>query len=417
MKFSAKQSDLSRALEPVMMVSSTASEKEFAFVGEITLSASEAGLVGTAYNGKAAVESLMNDDSYSFSSGGNAVTVKTDDFRNTLASFSPDEVLDISVDENQISFSPQTDADQVQSLPVNVRSIEMPKFAEQFTKQVVVKRDKLLHAVNKVCDAVGNLKFQPQFFYWIARFYPDRIRTVAGDGSRFIIYDVRGEDLAETKSEVSMVVHKDLNPLAKNILALKGADKVTFSEFVREGDEEGAPTQTVFQIGNVRLMLLDQDPTVKWPNEQKFLDRKNPMKITTAAAEWVFPLKGIKATYNADVHSANKIHPAKMVVDFEKKMITVESESTMKAKRKLRISDVSTNGETKLEFNCVSDYLSDMLALCSGEEFMQLEFLDDRAPVVVRYYAKEVVQDVVPPRGESYQDSCTMFFASFNKKE
>lgn len=415
MKFSAKQSDILRALEPVMMVSTTATEKEFADVGSISLDSTAKGFTGTAYNGKAAIESSLTEN-YTFGSAG-SVTVNTVDFRNTLVSFSPDEILDFEVVGTQLNISLQSDAEQLQSLPTQLRSIDMPKFAEEYTKKVVVKRDRLLHAVNKVSNAVGSLKFQAQFFYWIARFYPDRIRTVAGDGSRFIVYDVRGSGLAETDKEVSMVVHKDLNPLVQKLLALKTADMVTFAEYVRENEEPGAPTQTVFEVGTARLMLLAHDPTVKWPNEQKFLDRKNPMKITTAAAEWVFPLKGIEATYNADVVKANKIHPAKLVIDFEKKIITIEAESTMKAKRKLRIADVSTEGQATVEFNCVSEYLSDMLALTNGEEFMQLELQDNRAPLVCRYYAKEIVTENIGRDGSEIHDECTMFFASYNKKE
>ena len=419
MKFSIKQSELNRGLEPVFMVSTTAGENEFEDLGWVTIEASKDSLVASAYNGKAAIVNKITEH-YSFGEAGSPVTLNTKEFMSTVASFSPDEIIDFVITDSEAQLIPQSDSSQMQAVPFNNKVIQVPQFATTFTKQVHINRERFSKAVNKVAAAVGNLKFKPEFFYWIARFSANRIRTVAGDGSRFIIYQIEGENLVDAKGEISFVVHKDFNPIVQKLLA-KGPETITFSEYVKKNDEdtEGASTQTVFEIGSIRLMLLAHDPTTKWPNEEKFLVRQNPIKFTVDASEWVYPLNGVKATYNDDVSRANKIHFASMKMDFNKKMIVVEAESTMKSKRKVRISDVDVpEGQEDLEFSCVSDYLKDMLSLCSGEEHMQFEFVDNKAPVIVRYYAKDVVQQDRPVKDAGgFKEECTIFFASFNKKQ
>lgn len=168
MKFSIKQSELNRGLEPVVMVSTTAGANEDNNLGWITIEASQNALIASAYNGKAAIVNKITEH-YSFGEVGVPVTVNTTELMSTVSSFSPDEILDFSVTENEITISLQSDPEQIQTLPFNNNVIAVPKFATAFTKQVHLNREHFSKAVNKVASAVGSLKFKPEFFYWIAR--------------------------------------------------------------------------------------------------------------------------------------------------------------------------------------------------------------------------------------------------------
>jgi hypothetical protein len=164
------------------------------------------------------------------------------------------------------------------------------------------------------------------------------------------------------------------------------------------------------------MKIVNFDPSVEWPDENKFLQRDSKYKFTTKVGNWKNAVKGIVATNNDEFRKQNRVHHCSLSIDLQKKLIHAKTvDSSLKANRKVPIEDIGTDEELQeLNMKCVSKYFSDIVNKASDDENLQFEITDNASPVVVRYYAAVDVKDyknLVKKDNDGLQERYSVFFA------
>jgi DNA polymerase III sliding clamp (beta) subunit (PCNA family) len=416
MKFQAKLSGFLVGLQPIIVASTTGAQRDYDDACKVSLIVNGNELFAEANNGNVAVNSSLasvNGIDFKAAKDG-SVTVKANDLAAMLAGFSSDENVIFEAVGNELTVTPESDAEQKSSMPSESRAVVMPAPAAKFTKEVEVKRETLLNAMNKVLFAVGDEKYRPQFLYWVMRIRNDGFRLAAGDGSRFAVYEIEGANVVKSKDQFNIHVSKEHNAVLQKLLGVGTADSVT----IQESGTTQADAQIVVSFDALTLTLIGHDPGIKWPDENKFLNRQNPIKYTTALSDWLPVLKSVAATYNEDVRKQNQIHHCTMQFDSGKGNALVKADHYMKTTRKVKIRDAE--GEGDVSFVCLSRYMADVQKYGDAEDRIQMEFLDEKQPLVIRFFAGDKVSKAPLHKDNAAnqtREQYVMFIASVNRAQ
>jgi DNA polymerase III sliding clamp (beta) subunit (PCNA family) len=416
MKFKAKLSEFLLNLQPAITCATIGVKKEYNDGFKISLTARKDGLRVDANNGNVALSQVISTSGveYDVESEG-AVTLKATDFANSLASFCADETVQFQLEGAELVMRPLTDLEQLQSVPNDPESVEMPKVSSSYDKEVTVKREILVNALGKVLFAIGVEKFKPEFLYWVMRVRTDGFRLACGCGARFAVYDAEGQNVVKANKSFDICVSKEHYAVLQKMLSSSTEDSVSIKEFV-SGGKDSLLDQIVVSIGGTTLVLIGHDPGVKWPDENKFLARKSPFRYTTALSDWAPVVKGVTATYNEEVRKQNQKHYVNMNFDGKKNVVQVKSDHMMKSLRKVAIKDAE--GET-VDFMCLSSFISDVQKYGAADDRIQIELVDNKQPMVVRFFAGEKISDgpFSKVNGTTgLKEQYVMFIASSKKK-
>lgn len=416
MKFQVKNGEFQKELASVMVCSRTGVKSEYPDAGLITIKATSGELIRMANNGNVAMfnNGVSADLEYQSVKDG-SFTVIANDLESTLLSFAKGDTLTFESDGNSVRITTSADDEEVQILPTHKGDVAMPEIAVNFGKTVKLRRSVFQRAMDKILYAVGTEKWRPEFHYWMLRMAPKHLRAVAGDGTRFAVYEIDGENTVETDSDVNVVIHRDHKDVLQKIVAATSTDWLTIQEYARKGDSDTFGNQTIVTIDDLKMVLVGHDPRVKWPNEARYLDRKNTMKVVLCSSEWELDLKGILATNNEDIRKNNQVHYTTLTFDVTKKSVSAVTEHTMQSKRRFRLEDAQGEAQT---YKCASIYLKEMMQYAEGGN-IQFELLDEKSPAIARCYAGDGVQDTPIERVNSTaqtKEQYTMFFVPFVKK-
>jgi DNA polymerase III sliding clamp (beta) subunit (PCNA family) len=419
MKFSAKLEGLLAGLTPVMAVSETGAKHEYPDALKTSLTISKDGVKAEAHNGNAACSNIIFAQSnlnFAFVEDGVA-TVTTKNLNNVLQSFDKGETLDFELKGGEIEVRPQSDAEKLQTIPTEAREVEMPILSTKFSKTVKVNKPLLNQAIRQVMWAVGGEKMQPQWFYWTLRFRKDLVRTAAGDGGRFAIYDVTGDNLMTAKGDIDILIYKDQNPALAKVLESNDADAVEINEYIR-GDNDTVSDQIVLKMDELTLVLVGHDPGSSFPNEDKYVKRTAAFSFITDVSVWAKEFAGIKATIVKEIRDTNDVHCTAMNFDTKKKILTLKVDGPMKAVRKIPIIDLKVPADCPdvVSFSCETANLRDMVDHVDGTFQMELT-ADLTKPMIVRYWADKTVS--AGPLYRVNQSAGTkeqflVFFAAYN---
>lgn len=416
MKFSANNGELQKALETTIAAATLSVKGEHIDAFKITLRIAKDAIKAEANNGNVAITAILSGPAleYKFESEGN-ITVFADDFANVLKSFSKADILTFAMKVNSVCITTNSDAEEEQTIPVERNEVEMPVIASNFGKTVTLRRSVLQRGMEKVLFAVGFEKYRPEFHYWLLRLAPKSMRAVAGDGTRFASYDITGENIIETDKDTTVVFYREHNQVLQKVINLCTEDYVTLREYTRSNDKDSLQSQTIISLGNVTLALIGHDPRAKWPNENRYLERKNNIRLTVASDEWDMDLQGIMATRNRAVKEGNEIHNTLLSIDMKKKSVTAITEHAMQSRRRFTIEDADTDGT--LNFRCETKYLTEIMKYAAGGH-VQFEFLDEKAPAIVHMGATAKVQDAPiwndNEMGQA-KEAYVIFFVSYKK--
>jgi hypothetical protein len=422
MKFTAKNVGLLNGLQPVIGVAETGAKREYPDAFKVSLSAKSDGLVAEAHNGNVAITNVLSGQvnlDYTFGTAG-TVTVSAKDLLNTLQSFEQDEVVDVELRGTELTFVPQSDAEKLQTIPSEVRQIEMPSLASTYTKETSINKSSLTEAANKVLFAIGFEKFRPEFLYWKLHVEPKKLRVVCGDGGRFPMYEIEGDNIVTASGATTFLIFKEHNPSLLKVLSAVEGETVTIKEFVKDGDGDTASDQFVVTLGTATVVLVGHDPGIKWPDESQFTARKNVYKFVTKAADWNKEMAGAWATYNEDVRSQNAVHVTVLNFDTKKGVVTLKTDNAMKAVRKVKLLDsqIEDGQADNIEFKCVTSVLRDAIKQAEGN--IQMELLNGVKPMVVKYFAADNVSDGPLHRvnnAAGTKEQYVMAFGAYNKKK
>jgi hypothetical protein len=423
MKFTAKQSGLFNGLKPIISVANTGEKREYVDAFKVSINATKDGLIAEAHNGNVAAKSVLPASSLDYSFGVDGIiTVDSTDLSSTLSSFDKDELLSVELKGNELTFVPTSDPEKFQTSPAEVRQIEMPKAAASFDKEITLNKAALLEATKKVTFAIGFEKFRAEFLYWKLLIDGKKVRAVCGDGGRFPLYDISGDNIVIGSAKpTTFLFYKDQNPAFLKVLGMVEADTVTIQEHTRTGTATDSPSdQFAITIGPVSLTMVGHDPGVSWPDESQFLARKNVYKFVTKSSDWAKEMSGLWATYNEDVRNQNITHFTTMSFDSKKGIVTLKSDNAMKSLRKVKILDsqIDDGGSDTIDFKCVTSVLRDAIAEADGN--IQMELLNETKPMVLKYFAGDKVSDGVLNRINSTAGTTEQYiiaFGAYNKKK
>jgi DNA polymerase III sliding clamp (beta) subunit (PCNA family) len=417
MKFQAKLSGFLVGLEPAIVVATTGVKRDYDDALKVAITVKGNDLLAEANNGNVAITNsiaAVNGIEFKAVTDG-TVTVKAGDLSAMLGGFSRDDTLVFEVKGAELTVSPENDPEQGSSMPSESRCIVMPTLASSFTKEVEIKRETLTNAMKKVLFAVGEEKYRPQFEYWVLRVKNDGFRAAAGDGGRFSVYEIEGANVVKSKNEFELAVSKSHNQVLQKLLDGGTADSI----LIREAGTDPSTAQIVVSFDTITMMLIGHDPGIKWPDENKFLNRQNPIKFTTALTDWDPPLKSVAATLNEPVRQQNQIHHCSMQFDTAKGNVLVKADHFMKTTRKVKIRDAVGDGGD-FAFFCISKYMAEAYKYGDPGDRIQMEFVDDKAPVVVRFFAGDKVSNAPlykVDQTKNTREQHTMFIASLNRTQ
>ena len=405
MKFTAKLSGLMSGLQPVIAVSQVGVKSEYPDEGKLSIKVTSNGILAEAHNGNVAINSLMSDQTdLDFVYGGSDgnITVDSKDLAATLASFDKGEILNVTLNGTELTFVPQSDPEKLQTIPSEMREIEMPMVATAFSKETKINKAALIEATDRTLFAIGFEKFREAFFYWKLILSPKKMRLVCGDGGRFPIYDIEGDNLSDATSDTVYLIYKDQNPAFIKVLKMVDSDTITIKEYNRDNDASQVGDQFVIVMGSVSLVLIGHNPSVQWPDESQFTARRNSFKFVTRAADWKKEMSGILATYNEAVRSINKVHTTLLTFDSKKNIITLKAENAMRSVRKVKMldSEIDQDQPDTVEFKVESTVLRDALDQADGNVQMELfpgnkpdkgETMRCTKPMICKYFAADKV--------------------------
>lgn len=395
MKFKCQVGGLISAVKPMHAVATKGIMKDYPTSNLITFVADDSLSIiadGGYVSGCNTVTASANNMDYECVVNG-TVTVNANDLFSAMASFLPNEMIDVELhainDGAELILRSQTDVDEMQTLPTLTNSCSFGKAVSKKDVKASIKMNKqhFIHYANKVSFAHGDQQQFKQFKFWLLRsFNNNSLRFVAGTGQIFAVVDLEGKNISSCDHEASIMFPNEQTPVMLSVLNESKNDTISL---------EMHENFVYVDANTIKLKISNLDPSIKWPDENKFLQRNSTLSFTTKVGNWKTAVKGINATNNDEFRKQNKVHHCSLSIDLNKKIIQAKTtDSTLKSNRKVAIEDIGTNEEIKeMNVRCVSSYFNDIVSKASDEENLQFELTDASSPIVVRYYADSVVGD------------------------
>jgi len=394
MKFKAQAGGLLAGIKPLLAVATKGTQDDYPQVNLITLTAVMNAVHGVADGGLVKIINEIGNDNYNLDyvcEEDGVATVNASDFYGSLDSFPSSSMLTVKIDNTAggRSLVISDDNEDSQSLPVHDNHCEysVPD-PDKKSKGVSIslRKDMFISYANKIAFAQGEMEQFKQYTYWVMRAIgTDHLRFAAGSGNRFAIVDLEGSNLNNSKNNASILFP---NEQSKALLSVLGGLKC--EDIVIESQS----SFITIACGKTRICILNVDPSVSWPDENKLLERASKFMFTTKVGNWKGAIKGIVATNNEEQRKQNQVHGCSLSVDLTKKVIQAKADAVMKSSRKIAIEDFASN-EVEREFDvlCTSVYLNEILSKSGDDTYLQFEVNDANSPVVVRFYSSQNVGD------------------------
>jgi hypothetical protein len=235
------------------------------------------------------------------------------------------------------------------------------------------------------------------------------------------MYEIEGDNIVEASKPTTLLIYKDHNQALLKALSLVDGEKVEIKEFANSKNADGVSDQFVLTAGTATIFLVGHDPRTAWPDENIFLKRKNKYRFVTRSAEWVKEMAGVWATNNEDIRKQNITHVTVLSFDTKKGVLTMKTDNTMKAVRKVKILDsfVDSGCPETVEFKCETSVLRDAILKADGAN-LQMELDEPTKPMILKYYAGDQLADGPLYRLNSAagtKEQYFQFFTAYNKKK
>ena len=376
MKFTINAGEFARALKPSLEIATKNTKKEFNAANKITIDANEDGIIFSAYGGTASIVSNISDKyfgdiNYKCVEEGSA-TVDAVIMMDSLLVFSSSDV-NVSFSSGQLIISLIDDEDIVQPVTTFDESVNVPKVAENFIKEVIINREILIEGINKVSFAIAFEERQRNYMCLILESSKNKFRFAAGSNSRFAISDTKGENIGN-KSKTQIIFPK-YNISNINKILYDASDKNIIIKYAEADVKDGSPEQIVleFSESGINLCIFAIDPSIKYPNLDAIINFDYPNKIYCDIKDWNMTVAGISATMHID---SDIIHNTEVTANTEKEFLKVETKTLLKAKNKVKFTDdkkCMTNNPAPW-FRCNSLYLKEMVSKANKDGEIAIYF-------------------------------------------
>jgi DNA polymerase III sliding clamp (beta) subunit (PCNA family) len=410
LSFKINVKGLLAGIQPAVTVSTTNVVKGYAAVGHISLEATPECLFANANSGRMSVRNPIHYittscTDYEFKSAGVAA-VRAADLITVLQSFDRDEVLLVetgdapkealpenATEEERLSWSlltgdelrlrPQSDPEQVQTLPVLTVKIETLSATEKPSQQVQLSRPVFCRALSRVLFAGGTELRREKFTYWMLRSDRGKSRFVATSGQRLAQEDVKAEHMTTSTARQSFMIPVEPSQTLLKVLGDNNNPHVDVRHYGRK---------ICFEAGSLQVVVTGLNPNLNWIDEDKYVIRNNRYLFTVPVVELDMAVKGMLATQSEETKKREPVLAANLTFDTEKKTVTFSSDKkTKKALRKIRIADsyVADDNPPVISFRCAVSYLAEVVKYADKNQYVQMELVTKDLPMVVRFYGGE----------------------------
>ena len=427
MQFIAKMSGFSSIINVVAEAATKCIDKSYDGSGKITLTAGKSDMLATAFGGRVGIRTSISDATvdnidYECETPGE-VTVSATGLLGALARFSTDEHLRFLIqksdkDTMELYISKQNDAEQYQTLPCLDTPVKLPTQATTYIKEATIDRTSFIYGFEKISFALGFETDKHTYSYWVMRTNKSNMRLVSGNGGSFACIDLSSPNMINATPEItSFVFHKDHSPVVIKILSMLKDEKAIIKE--SDPTSKDASYQTTITSGPCEIIIMGADPNLSWPDENKLFGANYNYKIITKMADWDETGRGVKGAFDEELRRERKIQVAKLYIDLDKNLITVDTVDMMKTKCKISVIDHAKDDKVDSywkdgkmpEFSCASPYLRDISEHGSGDGNIQMEFIAPNKPVLVRYHAGD---KVLSPESIKKENSTTGISETFS---
>lgn len=424
MKFDISVSKFMESLIPVIDVATKNTVKDFESASMISINAYQDELVLIAHGGNACIQASLTNGkidnlNYDCEEEGETI-VEGKKLMTTLVSFPPQKLISVSINPNSASSDEESDKvlgemeivcddTEMQSLPICKNEVNMPNISKDISTEIEVNREIFISGMHKVNFAVAIEASRTKYRCQVFDALKDGVKFIAGNGARFAIDEVEGCNLATVKSGSNRVIFPKMNiSNIINCLKTSSAEKIVikYGEATNENSE-----QIVLEFDDTVLVILGIDAALKdkYPDVNKILAHQHPFQFDIDIKEWVYPTKGIRATYSEEVKADCLIHNASIEVDAKKNKFIVKTDTNMKSKRTVQVETLKSEGDGKVKLLCNSMFLAEMVNQGYDSGDMKMRLIDNDAPIVVDY---PEIQDGIRNTIEKY----SIFFATAKKK-
>jgi hypothetical protein len=319
-----------------------------------------------------------------------------------------------------------SDEEEFQTVPASSESINFPRSYDSVYNEVKLQKDAFIKAINKIFFAVGFETQREKFLYWALRIRKNKIRTVAGTGGRFAIYELEGSGVASSQKDCDILFLKNHTPVMLSLLKTADSKEIT----IKQSDPSDQSYQISIETGDFTFNLVGMNPNIQWVDEDKFLSIDYDYKVVTTIADWESVSKGISATYSDLIKKEDRIPPVKIEVDFKKNTILAVVDDLLKSRRKIKILDSKIKDDSTFTFDVCSPYINEIAERTDDPDgFVQLYFAEvenansmnraKKRPIVVSYYSsgevKGSVADVEHEMPSGQKERYTIFFATLSE--
>jgi len=410
MEFTAKAQELGKGLTPAVDIATKGIVPDAPMVFRVTLQAGKKDLKATAHGGRLALRIAIDNHSvedldYDCKAEGSA-TVHAQHLADAVNSFPATEDLKVKANKAELKISLASNPDEFQTAPIYDEVVKMPKMATDFDKEITIKRDVFLRGKDRVFFAVGSSDDRETFVYWAFRSEKNYARFVAGTGARFAVLDIKGKSFIETSGKNEILFPKEQTDVMASILKKADADKIVLKQAKRAKD---TPDQIVIECGDVCMILVAFDPTIKYIDENKLLNAKKEICVTTSVEDWKYATKGMAATYTEEFRKQHTVYTASLDIDLKNRDMVLKTNTPLKANRHIPIKNVvEKNGSVDtLTLRCIGPFLGEIPKYSAQKGEVDFLLNDPNQPVFIRH-----AED--PNSMQGLTESFMTFFALLN---
>jgi len=374
--------------------------KDFYGTDKINIDCKNDKIILSSFGGRVGLYNSLDNKNNSFLNfifeAEGSATVSAKDLVGVLQSFHSNETLCIelrsSSGSKEVYFSMESDAEQYQTLPCYDRKIALPQKTDDFSKVVTIHKDLLLKGMKKVLYAIGFEKDRREFMIWYMTIWKNKVRFSSGSGARHAMYEVEGDSVVSSDPvETKIIIPKEYITILSKSLSLTNTDVIIIKESKRK---DTLPFHTVLECDSQEFILSGIDPSLKTPDEEKMFSLDYPIKMTVRIGDISPAVMGMAATFNDQVRNDNKSHKIEWDIDLNKKEIKFKANEYMKSVRKTPIQEVLvTNGVDKINLSSISLYLSEIVKGENENEYIQIEVIEPKKPVIIYKYASNKVMN------------------------
>ena len=406
MKFRVNVGKFIRSITPAIDIATKNVEEEHKYANKITMRVSKKGILATSHGGTASIIHRISDKYYSglgyTCKEIGTVTVNAQGLIDSLHSLPKAVFVDISVGKKGMVISYKAICSHSQSMPLLNGKVIPLKIAKEYDKIVKVNRMVFAKGMGHVQFAIGREDSQPQNRCLLFEANKDGVRFAAGSDHRYVVKDVEGKGIVETKKKTSIIFpHQRIANIVR-ILAKSPATDIVVKQ-AKANAQDNSHEQIIIECNGMTIVILGIDSNLtQYHDIDRYINNNYPYKISTKFEDWINVVTGIRATYKkeyAELHSLS--HHAKITANLIRGYLTVEAKMRGTAKRTIFftldtiVDDVVNNSNNKPYYYCLSDYLLEMIKKFKIKGNIRMEFVDQATleseaernsmPVLIRF--------------------------------